>query len=425
MEPVPARRGPAARAAGADGGRVRRPVLDLRPIVVRVPAPTARSSRSPGWAGRDHLFRIEPGHAASARSRSRSPSSTRCGSAPHARRRPGRRARPIRPSSRASTRRPWRRPASCAGRARSTIDPATISQPESIEFPTTGERTAHALYYPPTNPAFTGPDGEKPPLVVLTHGGPTSNALDHARPHEAVPDQPRDRGRRRGLRRQHRLRPRLPPPARRAVGRRRRRRRASPPPASSSSAATSTRDRLAIEGGSAGGYTTLAALAFRDVFAAGISLFGVGDLELLERRTPTSSSRTTTHRLVGPYPEAAALYRERSPIHCRRPDLAARSSSSRASTTGSSRPTQAEAHRRGAGRQRHPVRLPRVRGRGPRVPRRRRDPPDARGAPVVPRPGLRVRAGRHDRAARGARARRLARTPVTGRGDRRLGSTAA
>src|SRR4029078_7609388 len=58
-----------------------------------------------------------------------------------------------------------------------TLDPATISRPEPIEFPTDGERTAHALCYPPTNPAFRGPDGELPPLVVLTHGGPTSNAL--------------------------------------------------------------------------------------------------------------------------------------------------------------------------------------------------------------------------------------------------------
>ena len=70
--------------------------------------------------------------------------------------------------------------------------------------------------------------------------------------------------------------------------------------------------RLAIEGGSAGGYTTLAALAFRDVFAAGISLFGIGDLALLETQPHKFESRYN-HRLVGPYPEAAALYRERSP----------------------------------------------------------------------------------------------------------------
>ena len=73
-------------------------------------------------------------------------------------------------------------------------------------------------------------------------------------------------------------------------------------------------ERLAIEGGSAGGYTTLAALAFRDVFAAGISLFGVSDLELLESDTHKFESRYN-HRLIGPYPETVALYRERSPIH--------------------------------------------------------------------------------------------------------------
>jgi dipeptidyl aminopeptidase/acylaminoacyl peptidase len=66
------------------------------------------------------------------------------------------------------------------------------------------------------------------------------------------------------------------------------------------------------EGGSAGGYTTLAALAFRDVFAAGISHYGIGDLELLEADPHKFESRYS-RRLVGPYPEAADLYRERSP----------------------------------------------------------------------------------------------------------------
>jgi dipeptidyl aminopeptidase/acylaminoacyl peptidase len=73
-------------------------------------------------------------------------------------------------------------------------------------------------------------------------------------------------------------------------------------------------DRLAIEGGSAGGYTTLAALAFRDEFAAGISLFGVADIERLALDTHKFESRYMD-RLVGPYPEATALYRERSPVH--------------------------------------------------------------------------------------------------------------
>jgi dipeptidyl aminopeptidase/acylaminoacyl peptidase len=74
------------------------------------------------------------------------------------------------------------------------------------------------------------------------------------------------------------------------------------------------RERLAIMGGSAGGFTTLAALAFQDVFRAGIRLFGVGDLELLARKTHKFELRYL-HRLVGPLPDAAARYRERSPIY--------------------------------------------------------------------------------------------------------------
>src|SRR5207237_975028 len=73
-------------------------------------------------------------------------------------------------------------------------------------------------------------------------------------------------------------------------------------------------ERLAITGGSAGGYTTLAALTFRDVFRAGASHYGVSDLEALARDTHKFESRYLD-RLVGPYPERVDLYRERSPIH--------------------------------------------------------------------------------------------------------------
>lgn len=193
------------------------------------------------------------------------------------------------------------------------IDAATISQPESIEFPTTGDRTAFALYYPPTNPAYVGPDGEKPPLVVMFHGGPTSNALASLDLGKqlltsrgiAVVDV--DYGGSTGYGREYRQR--LDgnwgvvdvDDAVAAAGYLVERGDVDP-------------DRLAIEGGSAGGYTTLAALAFRDVFAAGISLFGIADLEVLEGGFHKFESRYT-HRLVGPYPDAAALYRERSPIH--------------------------------------------------------------------------------------------------------------
>jgi dipeptidyl aminopeptidase/acylaminoacyl peptidase len=194
-----------------------------------------------------------------------------------------------------------------------TLDPATISRPEPIEFPTDGERTAHALYYPPTNPAFTGPDDELPPLVVLTHGGPTSNALTTLDLTKqfltsrgiAVIDV--DYGGSTGYGRDYRRRldgqwgvvdvDDVVAAARYLVER-----------------GDVDPHRLAIEGGSAGGYTTLAALAFRDVFAAGISLFGVADLELLAKDTHKFEAHYE-HRMVAPYPEGAAIYRERSPIH--------------------------------------------------------------------------------------------------------------
>jgi len=73
-------------------------------------------------------------------------------------------------------------------------------------------------------------------------------------------------------------------------------------------------NRLAIRGGSAGGYTTLSALTFRDIFKAGASYYGVSDLEALAKDTHKFESRYLD-RLVGPYPERRDLYRERSPIH--------------------------------------------------------------------------------------------------------------
>ncbi len=192
-----------------------------------------------------------------------------------------------------------------------TFDPAIIAEPESIEFPTTGDRTAHALYYPPTNPDFRGPDGEKPPLIVLSHGGPTSNAstaLDLGKQFltsRGIAIVAVDYGGSTGYGRDYRRRldgqwgvvdvDDCVAAAQFLVAR-----------------GDVDPDRLAIEGSSAGGYTTLAALAFRDVFAAGISLYGIGDLELLETDSHKFESQYD-HRLVGPYPEAAALFRERSP----------------------------------------------------------------------------------------------------------------
>jgi dipeptidyl aminopeptidase/acylaminoacyl peptidase len=194
-----------------------------------------------------------------------------------------------------------------------THDPAVFSHPESIEFPTAGGRTAHALYYPPTNPDFEGPEDERPPLVVQTHGGPTSNALTTLELGKqfltsrgiAVVDV--DYGGSTGYGRDYR---------RRLDGQ------WGVVDLEDSIAAARflvergdvDLDRLSIEGGSAGGYTTLCALTFSDTFAAGVSLFGVADLESLARDTHKFELRYLD-RLVGPLPAAVATYRERSPVH--------------------------------------------------------------------------------------------------------------
>jgi dipeptidyl aminopeptidase/acylaminoacyl peptidase len=193
------------------------------------------------------------------------------------------------------------------------VDPSFIARPEAVTFPSTDGREAHALFYPPTNPDVTPPDDERPPLVVLSHGGPTSNAATSldlwiqllTTRGIAVVDV--DYGGSTGYGRAYR---RLLDGAWGVVD-----------VDDCVAAARFLADRgdvdperLAIAGGSAGGYTTLAALVFRDVFAAGISLYGVGDLETLARDTHKFESRYTD-RLIGPYPAMAERYRQRSPIH--------------------------------------------------------------------------------------------------------------
>jgi dipeptidyl aminopeptidase/acylaminoacyl peptidase len=192
-------------------------------------------------------------------------------------------------------------------------DAAFISRPEPIEYATAGGRIAHALYYPPVNPGFEGEAGERPPLLVLSHGGPTANtstALDQAKQFLttrglAVVDV--DYGGSTGYGRAYR---RLLNENWGKVD-----------VEDCVAAALFLADRgdvdperLAIMGGSAGGFTTLAALAFTDVFDAGISLFGIGDLEALAAGDHKFESRYSD-RLVGPLPEALARYRERSPVY--------------------------------------------------------------------------------------------------------------
>lgn len=196
------------------------------------------------------------------------------------------------------------------------VDPACFSLPEPIEFPTEleGEEvTAHALYYAPRNPAHTVPAGERPPLLVLSHGGPTSAASSSLRLDIqfwtsrgfAVVDVNYGGSSGYGRAYRQRLEGRWGIVDMRDCAQ----------------AATYLvergevdGERLAIRGGSAGGYTTLCALTFLDTFQAGASHFGVSDLEALARDTHKFESRYLD-RLIGPYPERADLYRARSPIH--------------------------------------------------------------------------------------------------------------
>ncbi len=193
------------------------------------------------------------------------------------------------------------------------IDPSWYSVPEPITFATSGDRFAHALYYPPTNPEFTAPDGERAPLIVLSHGGPTSAARPQlnlgvqywtSRGFGVVDV---NYGGSTGFGRSYR---------RRLIGE------WGIVDVDDSIAATrflvdrgdADRDRLIIRGGSAGGFTTLSALTFREVFAAGCSLYGVADLEALARDTHKFEARYLDS-LIGPWPGRSDIYIERSPIH--------------------------------------------------------------------------------------------------------------
>ncbi|HEY1854580.1 MAG TPA: prolyl oligopeptidase family serine peptidase [Solirubrobacterales bacterium] len=193
------------------------------------------------------------------------------------------------------------------------VDPAYVPAPRAVEFATGDGEVAHGFYYPPTNPEFEAPAGEAPPLIVESHGGPTSHvvpALDReflywtSRGFGIVDVNYRGST---GFGRAYReklngtwgvvdnedcVRAALHLAA----------------------AGDADGGRLTIRGGSAGGYATLCALVFHDDFAAGASYFGVADAEALATDTHKFESRYLDN-LIGPYPERADLYRERSPIH--------------------------------------------------------------------------------------------------------------
>jgi dipeptidyl aminopeptidase/acylaminoacyl peptidase len=194
-----------------------------------------------------------------------------------------------------------------------TAEPGLISVPRAIEFPSGDGDIAHAFYYPPTNADFAGPEGERPPLIVISHGGPTSHATPElseeylfwtSRGFGVADVNYRGSS---GYGRAYRDKLQGTwgiVDTEDCVA------------AARFLAETGEVDgeRLAIRGGSAGGYATLCALVFHDEFAAGASYYGVADTETLARDTHKFESRYLDG-LIGPYPERADLYRERSPIH--------------------------------------------------------------------------------------------------------------
>jgi len=188
-----------------------------------------------------------------------------------------------------------------------------LSRPEHFSFESTGGRTAYAFYYPPRSAQFRGPPHERPPLLVASHGGPTSAAhsflslwiqywttrgiavvdvnyggssgygrafCDLLRGDWGLVD--------------------VEDCVQAAV--------------TLANRGQADGDRLLIRGGSAGGFTTLSALAFYRVFAAAASYYGVADIELLARETHKFEAGYMEW-LVGPYPQALDLYRARSPLH--------------------------------------------------------------------------------------------------------------
>lgn len=192
------------------------------------------------------------------------------------------------------------------------IDPAAVSRPEPISFPSANGRTAYGWFYAPRNPDVEGPEGERPPLVVMSHGGPTAAANPWFDPAVlywttrgiAVVDV--DYGGSTGYGRAYR---RLLDGAwgivdvedcvhavQYLVG-----------------TGRVDGERVAIRGGSAGGFTTLATLVSSDVVKAGASYYGVADLAALARDTHKFESRYLD-RLIGPWPAAADVYAERSPL---------------------------------------------------------------------------------------------------------------
>ncbi len=193
------------------------------------------------------------------------------------------------------------------------LDSTHFSQPIAIEFPTESGQTSHALYYPPESPDFEGGEDELPPLIVISHGGPTAATKSHlswsiqfwtSRGFAVVDVNYRGST---GYGRDYRELLRgswgivdvedCINAAKYLVGQRK-----------------VNDERIAIRGRSAGGYTALRALTWKSFFTVGVSYFGIADLERLAKDTHKFEARYLDY-LIGPYPERKDLYLARSPIN--------------------------------------------------------------------------------------------------------------
>jgi dipeptidyl aminopeptidase/acylaminoacyl peptidase len=194
-----------------------------------------------------------------------------------------------------------------------TIDAGYLSNPQPIEFPTENGQTAYAFFYPPKNRDYSAPNNQKPPLVVKSHGGPTAATSSTfnlkiqywTSRGFAVIDV--NYGGSTGYGRAYRQR------LKDSWGI------VDVDDCTNAAKYLAAQglvdgEKMAIAGGSAGGYTTLCALTFRDVFKAGASYYGVSDLVALATDTHKFEARYLDS-LIGPYPQREDLYKQRSPIH--------------------------------------------------------------------------------------------------------------
>jgi dipeptidyl aminopeptidase/acylaminoacyl peptidase len=193
------------------------------------------------------------------------------------------------------------------------VDAGYLSLPQPISFPASSGQTAHGLYFPPANRDAAGPPGDRPPLLVQPHPGPTTETTARlewrtqfftSRGFAVVSvnyagSSGYGRGYRERLTGQWGV---LDVADCLAAARH------------LTAAGKADPDRLLIAGASAGGYTALCALAFHQVFAAGTSYFGIADLATFRQQAPRFQAHQLD-RLVGHWPQAAATYRARSPLH--------------------------------------------------------------------------------------------------------------